>query len=55
MNAKGKAKVTKGQNIKVIPAQDKDVPTGGFAEGKEGYEKKEVSLEEASEFLRIIQ
>jgi len=54
-NAKGKAKVTKGQNIKVIPAQDKDVPTGGFAEGKEGYEKKEVSLEEASEFLRIIQ
>ena len=26
-----------------------------FAEGREGHGKKEVSLEEASEFLRIIQ
>jgi len=55
MNAKGKAKVIKGQNIKVIPVPDEDVPTGRFTEGKEGLGKKEVSLEEASEFLRIIQ
>ncbi|XP_025984532.1 uncharacterized protein [Glycine max] len=54
-NAKGKAKVIEGQSIKAIPAPDEDVPTGGFAEGKEGRGKKEVSLEEASEFLRIFQ
>ena len=54
-NAKGKAKVTEGQNIKAIPAPDEDVPTGGFAERKESRDKKEVSLEEAKKFLRIIQ
>ena len=52
---KVKAKVTEGQNIKAIPALDKDVPTGGFAKGKEGCSKKEVLLEEASEFVYIIQ
>ena len=55
MNCIGKAKVIKGQNIKVIPTPDRDVPTGRFVEGKEGLNKKEVLLEEASEFLRIIQ
>ena len=54
-NAKGKAKVTEGQNVKVIPAPDEDVPTKEFSEGREDCGKKEVSLEEASEFLRIIQ
>ncbi|XP_006603296.1 uncharacterized protein [Glycine max] len=54
-NTKGKAKVTEGQNAKVIPAPDGDVPTKDFAEGREGCGKKEVSLEEAGEFLRIIQ
>ena len=54
-NAKGKAKVTEGQNVKVIPAPDEDVPTKDLSEGREGRGKKEVSLEEADEFLRIIQ
>ncbi|XP_006606689.1 uncharacterized protein [Glycine max] len=53
-NAKGKTKVTEGQNVKVIPASDEDVPTKEFVVGREGCGKKEVSLEEASEFLRII-
>ncbi|KAL5184258.1 hypothetical protein HKD37_17G047987 [Glycine soja] len=43
-NFKGKAKVIEGQNVKVIPTP-----------GEDGCDKKEVSLEEASEFLRIIQ
>jgi len=55
MNAKGKAKVTEGKNIKAIPALDEDVPTEELVEGREGHDKKEVSLEEASEFLHIIQ
>jgi len=54
-NAKGKAKMTEGQNIKAILAPDEDVPTEEFAEGREDCGKKEVSLKEASEFLRIIQ
>ena len=39
----------------MIPAPDEEVLTEEFAEGREGCGKKEVSLEEASEFLRIIQ
>ncbi|XP_006582598.1 uncharacterized protein [Glycine max] len=35
-NTKGKAKMTKGQNVKVIPTPDEDVPTKDFAEGREG-------------------
>jgi len=54
-NAKGKARMTKGQNVKVIPAPDEDVPMKGLYEGRDGRDKKEVSLEEAGEFLRIIQ
>jgi len=54
-NAKGKAKMTEGQNVKVIPAPDEDVPMKGLSEGRDSCDKKEVSLEEAGEFLRIIQ
>ena len=39
--------MTEGQNVKVIPTPDEDVPTKDFAEGREGCGKKEVSLEEA--------
>ena len=54
-NARGKTKVIEGQNVKVIPALDEEVPTKEFTEGREGSGKKEVSLEEANEFLHIIQ
>ena len=54
-NAKGKAKMTEGQNVKVIPAPDGDIPMKGLSEGRDGCDKKEVSLEEAGEFFRIIQ
>ena len=54
-NTKGKTKVIEGQNVKVIPAPDEDVPTKDFFGGIKGWGKKEVSLEEADEFLRIIQ
>ncbi|XP_028220332.1 uncharacterized protein LOC114401964 [Glycine soja] len=52
---KGKARMTEGQNVKVIPAPDEDVSTKDLYKGREGCGKKEVSLEEADEFLRIIQ
>ena len=55
MNARRKTKVIDGQNIKAIPAPCEDVPTERFVEGKKDHGKKEVSLEEASKFLRIIQ
>ena len=54
-NAKGKAKMTEGQNVKVIPILDENVPMKGLFERRDGCDKKEVSLEEADEFLRIIQ
>ncbi|KAL5172531.1 hypothetical protein HKD37_16G045267 [Glycine soja] len=54
-NDKGKAKITEGQNDKMIPTSSKDIPVKGLPEKKDGYGKKEVSLEEAGEFLRIIQ
>ena len=37
------------------PTLDEDVLAGRFAEKREGFGRKEVSLEEANEFLRIIQ
>jgi len=37
------------------PTPDEDVPVGRFAEKGEVLGRKEVSLEEANEFLRIIQ
>jgi len=54
-NAKGKAKMTEGQNVKVILAPDEDVPMKGLSERRDGCDKKEVSLEEAGKFLCIIQ
>jgi len=54
-NTKGKTRMTKGQNVKVIRAPDEDVPMKGLSERRDGCDKKEVSLEEAGEFLRIIQ
>jgi len=54
-NTKGKARMTEGQNVKVMPAPDEDVLTKDLSEGREGCGKKEVSLEEAGEFLHIIQ
>jgi len=54
-NAKGKAKIAEEQNGKVIPALDEDIPVKGLSEKKDGCGQKEVSLEEASEFLCIIQ
>jgi len=53
-NAKGKAKIAEEQNNKVIPAPNKDIPMKGLPERKDGCVKKEVSLEEVGEFLRII-
>ena len=47
--------MTEGQNVKVIPAPDEDISMKGLSEGRDGCDKKEVSLEEVGEFLRIIQ
>ena len=55
VNIKGKTKIAEEQNNKVIPAPNENIPVKGFSEKKDGCGKKEVSLEEASEFLRIIQ
>ena len=54
-NVKGKAKIAKEQNDNVIPAPDEDIPMKGLSEKKDGSGKKEVLLEEAGKFLRIIQ
>ncbi|KAL5191316.1 hypothetical protein HKD37_04G010609 [Glycine soja] len=52
-NVKGKGKVVEEQDGEAPHASNKDIPAKGLPEKKDG--KKEVSLEEASEFLRIIQ
>ena len=54
-NAKGKAKVVTEEANEANPTPDEDVPVGRVAEQGEGLSRKEVSLEEANEFLRIIQ
>ena len=54
-NTKGKVRMTEGQNVKVIPALDEDVPTKDLSKGREGCGEKEVSLKEAGEFLCVIQ
>jgi len=54
-NAKGKAKIAEEQIDKAIPTPDEDIPMKSPSEKKDGCGKKEVSLEEAGEFLRIIQ
>jgi len=55
VNAKGKAKVVTEEANKANPTLDEDVLAGRFTEKGEGLDRKEVSLEEANEFLRIIQ
>ncbi|KAH1233471.1 hypothetical protein GmHk_09G025908 [Glycine max] len=52
-NVKGKGKVVEEQDGEAPHASNKDIPAKGLPKKKDG--KKEVSLEEASEFLRIIQ
>ncbi|KAH1256812.1 hypothetical protein GmHk_03G006889 [Glycine max] len=51
--SEGKGKVVEEQDGEAPHASNKDIPAKGLPEKKDG--KKEVSLEEASEFLRIIQ
>ena len=53
-DAKVKAKVGMEESNKVNSTQDEDVPTGRFAE-KGDFGGKKVVVEEANEFLRIIQ
>ncbi|KAH1205604.1 hypothetical protein GmHk_16G046272 [Glycine max] len=52
-DVKGKGKVVEEQDGEAPHASNKDIPAKGPPEKKDG--RKEVSLEEASEFLRIIQ
>ncbi|KAL5162352.1 hypothetical protein HKD37_07G019485 [Glycine soja] len=52
-DVKGKGKVVEEQDGEAPHASNKDIPAKGLPQKKDG--KKEVSLEEASEFLRIIQ
>jgi len=54
-NTKGKEKVVAKEANKANPTPNEDVPEGRFTEKGEGLGKKEVSLEEVNEFLRIIQ
>ena len=54
-NTKGKAKVVDEPTSEASPTPEEDVPAGRFTERKEGFSIKEVSLEEANKFLRIIQ
>jgi len=53
-NVKGKAKAVE-ENDKTTLTSNEDIPVKGLPEKRDGCGKKEVSLEEASEFLRIIQ
>jgi len=54
VNVKGKAKITEGQDDEMIPTSNENIPVKGLPEKRDGCGKKEVSLEEAGEFLRII-
>ena len=54
-NVKGKAKMVEEQNDKMTPTPNEDIPVKDLPKKRDGCGKKEVSLEEASEFLRIIQ
>jgi len=54
-NLKGKAKMVEEQNDKTTLTLNEDILVKGLLEKRDGCGKKEVSLEEASEFLRIIQ
>ena len=54
-NSKGKAKMVEEQNDKTTLTPNEDISVKGLPEKRDGCGKKDVSLEEASEFLRIIQ
>ena len=54
-NVKGKAKVVEEQDDKAPLPPNEDISVKGLLEKRDGYGKKEVPLEEASEFLRKIQ
>jgi len=54
-NVKGKAKVVEEKDDKMPLTPNEDIPVKGLSEKRDGYGKKEESLEEASEFLHIIQ
>ncbi|KAH1213241.1 hypothetical protein GmHk_14G041237 [Glycine max] len=54
-NVKGKAKMVEEQNDKTTLTPNEDIPVTNLPEKRDGCGKKEVSLEEAGEFLRIIQ
>ena len=43
------------QNDKTTLTSNEDIPMKGLSEKRDGCGKKEVSLEEAGEFLRLIQ
>ena len=54
-NAKGKAKVVVEETNEAGPSLEEDVPAGRFAKKGGEFSGKKVSMEEANEFLRIIQ
>ena len=54
-NVKWMAKMVEEQNDKTTLTSNEDIPMKGLPKKRDGCGKKEVSLEEASEFLRIIQ
>ncbi|KAL5128041.1 hypothetical protein HKD37_14G040369 [Glycine soja] len=54
-NVKGNAKITQGQDDKIIPTSNENILVKGLPEKNDGCGKKKVLLEEAGEFLCIIQ
>jgi len=54
-NAKGKAKVVAEETNEASPTLDEDVLARRFAEKGGDFDGKKVSMEEANEFLQIIQ
>ena len=54
-NVKGKVKVVVEETNEEGLSLEEDVPTGRFAEKGREFSGKKVSMEEANEFLRIIQ
>ncbi|KAH1257171.1 hypothetical protein GmHk_03G007201 [Glycine max] len=53
-NVKGKTKIVEEQNDKMTLTPNEDIQVKGLPKKRDGCGKKEVSLEEAGEFLRII-
>ena len=52
---KGKAKANIGEREKTDPIENDEAPIGKIAEEGDDFSKREISAEEATEFLRIIQ